>query len=111
MPTPSRSEHLATFKPRPLTVQVVTVCSAPGDDADWFAASEKVNDLLHVNGTPHVHELAGKSGNNVDGGDAEDETDRDDDSGEVSDDDADNDNDKDKDDESPTVTVVQATRR
>ncbi|SCF02422.1 hypothetical protein [Micromonospora mirobrigensis] len=36
----------------PLTDQVVTVCFAPGEDADWFAASEKVNDLLHANGTP-----------------------------------------------------------
>ncbi|WBB69187.1 hypothetical protein [Micromonospora sp. WMMD812] len=34
----------------PLTV--VTVCFAPGDDADWFAASEKVYDVLHANGTP-----------------------------------------------------------
>jgi hypothetical protein len=39
-------------KPTPLSDQVVTVCFAPGDDADWFAASEKVNDLLHANGTP-----------------------------------------------------------
>ncbi|MGC5332817.1 hypothetical protein [Micromonospora sp. DT62] len=39
-------------KPMPLTAQIVTVCFAPGDDADWFAASEKVNDLLHANGTP-----------------------------------------------------------
>lgn len=39
-------------KSRPLTDQVVTVCFAPGDDADWFAASEKVHDLLHANGTP-----------------------------------------------------------
>jgi hypothetical protein len=39
-------------KPMPLTDQVVTVCFAPGEDADWFAASEKVNDLLHANGTP-----------------------------------------------------------
>lgn len=38
--------------PHPLTEQVVTVCFAPGDDADWFAASEKVHDLLHANGTP-----------------------------------------------------------
>ncbi|SCG58401.1 hypothetical protein GA0070609_3445 [Micromonospora echinaurantiaca] len=36
----------------PVTGQVVTVCFATGDDADWFAASEKVNDLLHANGTP-----------------------------------------------------------
>lgn len=46
-------------KPTPLPDQVVTVCFAPGEDADWFAASEKVNDLLHANGTParrfHVH--------------------------------------------------------
>ncbi|MEV0717768.1 hypothetical protein [Asanoa sp. NPDC050611] len=39
-------------KPTPLTDQVVTVCFAPGEDADWFAASEKVNDLLDANGTP-----------------------------------------------------------
>lgn len=38
--------------PTPLTGQVVTVCFAPGEDADWFAASEKVHDLLHANGTP-----------------------------------------------------------
>ena len=38
--------------PRPLTDLVVTVCFAPGADADWFAASEKVTNLLHVNGTP-----------------------------------------------------------
>ncbi|MEU8264684.1 hypothetical protein AB0C02_29205 [Micromonospora sp. NPDC048999] len=38
--------------PRPLTIQVVTVCFAPGDDADTFAASEKVHDLLHTNSTP-----------------------------------------------------------
>ncbi|MEU2615848.1 hypothetical protein ABZ570_30395 [Micromonospora sp. NPDC007271] len=38
--------------PRPLTDPVVTVCFAPGEDADWFAASEKVNDLLHADGTP-----------------------------------------------------------
>ncbi|MFI5489233.1 hypothetical protein [Micromonospora echinaurantiaca] len=37
---------------KPLTAQVVTVCFAPGEDADWFAASEKVHDLLHANGTP-----------------------------------------------------------
>ncbi len=37
---------------KPLTDQVVTVCFAPGEDADWFAASERVNDLLHANGTP-----------------------------------------------------------
>lgn len=36
----------------PRTDQVITVCFAAGDDADWFAASEKVNDLLHANGTP-----------------------------------------------------------
>ncbi|MBB5871940.1 hypothetical protein F4553_005319 [Allocatelliglobosispora scoriae] len=39
-------------KHTPLTDQVVTVCFAPGEDADWFSASEKVNDLLNVNGTP-----------------------------------------------------------
>lgn len=39
-------------RPTPLSDKVVTVCFAPGDDADWFAASEKVNDLLHANGTP-----------------------------------------------------------
>ena len=38
--------------PMPLTEPVVTVCFASGEDADWFAASEKVNDLLHANGTP-----------------------------------------------------------
>lgn len=38
--------------PRPLTVQVVTVCFAAGEDADWFAASEKVHDHLHADGTP-----------------------------------------------------------
>jgi hypothetical protein len=32
--------------------QIVTVCFNPGDDADWFAASEKVNDLMKANGTP-----------------------------------------------------------
>ncbi|MFY1703043.1 hypothetical protein ACN28G_15070 [Micromonospora sp. WMMA1923] len=36
----------------PTAATVVTVCFAPGDDADWFAASEKVNDLMHANGTP-----------------------------------------------------------
>ncbi|WFE48883.1 hypothetical protein [Micromonospora sp. WMMD1155] len=36
----------------PLAASVITVCFAPGEDADWFAASEKVNDLLHANGTP-----------------------------------------------------------
>ena len=36
----------------PLTDQVVTVCFAPGEDADWFSASEKVSDLLNANGTP-----------------------------------------------------------
>ncbi|MEU7810464.1 hypothetical protein AB0B18_28750 [Micromonospora chalcea] len=35
-----------------LTDQVITVCFAPGQDADWFAASEKVHDLLQANGTP-----------------------------------------------------------
>ena len=39
-------------KPTPLTDQIVTVCFNPGDDADWFAASEKVNDLMDANGTP-----------------------------------------------------------
>jgi hypothetical protein len=39
-------------KPTPLANQVVTVCFAPGEDADWFSASEKVDDLLNVNGTP-----------------------------------------------------------
>ncbi|KXK59288.1 hypothetical protein AWW66_25170 [Micromonospora rosaria] len=43
MPTPT---------PTPTAAQVVTVCFAPGEDADWFAASEKVNDLLEANGTP-----------------------------------------------------------
>ena len=36
----------------PFTSDVVTVCFAPGTDADWFAASEKVNDLMNANGTP-----------------------------------------------------------
>jgi hypothetical protein len=36
----------------PTTDRVVTVCFAPGGDADWFAASEKVHDLLQANGTP-----------------------------------------------------------
>ncbi|MET7808584.1 hypothetical protein [Micromonospora chersina] len=39
-------------KPRQLTIRVVTVCFAPSDDMDWFAASEKVDDVLHANGTP-----------------------------------------------------------
>jgi hypothetical protein len=39
-------------KPIPLTDQIVTVCFNPDDDADWFAASEKVNDLMNGNGTP-----------------------------------------------------------
>lgn len=39
-------------KPTPLTDQIVTVCFDPGEDADWFAASEKVNDLMDANGTP-----------------------------------------------------------
>ena len=39
-------------KPTPLTPEIVTVCFNPGDDADWFAASERVNDLMQVNGTP-----------------------------------------------------------
>ncbi|MEW2477377.1 hypothetical protein AB0875_26665 [Micromonospora gifhornensis] len=30
----------------------VTVCFSPGADADWFAASEKVHDLLDAHGTP-----------------------------------------------------------
>ncbi|MEV0158073.1 hypothetical protein AB0H57_30850 [Micromonospora sp. NPDC050686] len=34
------------------TGHVVTVCFAPGDDADWFTASEKVNNLLDADGTP-----------------------------------------------------------
>ncbi|MFI7077167.1 hypothetical protein ACIBO1_07730 [Micromonospora sp. NPDC049903] len=38
--------------PTSTTGQVVTVCFAPGVNADWFAASEKVNDLLEANGTP-----------------------------------------------------------
>ncbi|MCW3819799.1 hypothetical protein ONA91_35725 [Micromonospora sp. DR5-3] len=37
---------------RSMPVRVVTVCFAPGEDADWFAASEKVNDLLHADGVP-----------------------------------------------------------
>jgi hypothetical protein len=36
----------------PTTAQVVTVCFNPGDDADWFAASEKVNDLMSASGIP-----------------------------------------------------------
>ncbi|MEU8236429.1 hypothetical protein AB0C12_43130 [Actinoplanes sp. NPDC048967] len=39
-------------KPTPLTDKIVTVCFNPDDDADWFAASEKVNDLMDANGTP-----------------------------------------------------------
>jgi len=39
-------------KPIPPSDQIVTVCFNPGEDADWFAASEKVNDLMHANGTP-----------------------------------------------------------
>jgi hypothetical protein len=52
-------------RPTPLTDQIVTVCFNPGDDADWFAASEKVNDLMAANGVParrfHVrhHRLIG----------------------------------------------------
>jgi hypothetical protein len=34
------------------TDRVVTVCFAPGTDADWFSASEVVNDRLNANGTP-----------------------------------------------------------
>ncbi|WP_117214361.1 hypothetical protein [Allorhizocola rhizosphaerae] len=36
----------------PTTDRVVTVCFAPGTDADWFSASEIVNDLMAANGTP-----------------------------------------------------------
>ncbi|GAA1625714.1 hypothetical protein ACFQY4_35330 [Catellatospora bangladeshensis] len=36
---------------KPLTDQVVTVCFAPGEDADWFSASEKAERLLNVTGT------------------------------------------------------------
>jgi hypothetical protein len=36
----------------PLANQVVTVCFDADADSDWFAASEKVNDLLNANGTP-----------------------------------------------------------
>ena len=36
----------------PMTDRVVTVCFAPGTDADWFSASEAVNDKLNANGTP-----------------------------------------------------------
>ncbi|GGL20230.1 hypothetical protein [Mangrovihabitans endophyticus] len=39
-------------KPTPLTDQIVTVCFEPGQDADWFAASEKVNDIMAANGIP-----------------------------------------------------------
>jgi hypothetical protein len=39
-------------KPTPLFEKIVTVCFNPGEDADWFAASEKVNDLMNANGTP-----------------------------------------------------------
>lgn len=35
-----------------ITGKVITVCFAAGADADWFAASERVSNLLHVNGTP-----------------------------------------------------------
>ena len=40
--------------PTPTSIggQVITVCFSPGADADWFAASEKVNDLLDAHGTP-----------------------------------------------------------
>ena len=38
--------------PAPPTDKIVTVCFNPGADADWFAASEKVNDLMQANGTP-----------------------------------------------------------
>ena len=38
--------------PAPPAGQVVTVCFACGEDADWFAACERVNDLLQANGTP-----------------------------------------------------------
>ncbi|MFI7578288.1 hypothetical protein [Micromonospora sp. NPDC049497] len=38
--------------PMPPTDHVVTVCFATGEDADWFAASEKINDVLHTDGTP-----------------------------------------------------------
>lgn len=40
------------FRSTVLPDQIVTVCFNPGEDADWFAASEKINDLLEVNGTP-----------------------------------------------------------
>lgn len=36
----------------PLSPRVVTVCFASGDDADWFAASDLVNDHLNAVGTP-----------------------------------------------------------
>jgi hypothetical protein len=36
----------------PLRPEIVTVCFNPGTDADWFAASEKVNDLMQANGVP-----------------------------------------------------------
>jgi len=36
----------------PITVSIVTVCFAPGETADWFTASEKVDEHLGANGTP-----------------------------------------------------------
>jgi hypothetical protein len=36
----------------PPAARIVTVCFNRGDDADWFAASEKVHQLMHANGTP-----------------------------------------------------------
>lgn len=36
----------------PITVSVVTVCFAPGETANWFTASEKVDEHLGENGTP-----------------------------------------------------------
>ncbi len=36
----------------PISISVVTVCFAPDESADWFTASEKVDDHLGANGTP-----------------------------------------------------------
>ena len=41
---------MSTNNPR--ADQIVTVCFNPGEDADWFAASEKVDDLMSASGTP-----------------------------------------------------------
>jgi hypothetical protein len=36
----------------PLTTRIVTVCFAPGGPADWFTASELVDEHLDTHGTP-----------------------------------------------------------